>query len=406
MSSCQIITKCRLCQSEKLKDLFSFGLIAPANNYIKPEDIKKKEEKFPLSLCRCLDCGHVQLKETVDKESLFSNYLYASSTSGSLSRYFEKYTEELIKTLKLGPEKGYILDLGSNDGVTLQHFKNRGYKVLGVEPAQNLSKIANDKGIETINTFFDEKVAQEILNKYGYPQCITSSNTYAHLAEHDSFTNGVKILINDINTFVFENASLYATIKGLYFDQIYHDHLSYYWSVPIIDYLNKKNLQVFEIQKTPIQGGSIRVYVRKDMKQNTNPSVLEIISEEVGFGLHQDGIYQDFWKKLQIIKEKFNNVLQEAKKDKKSIACYGAPAKFALFCKFFGLSRKNVKYVVDDSEFKQNMLAPESKIKIVSRETFLNNPPDICVLSAWNFADFIKSKNEQFKGLWLNPFEL
>lgn len=406
MSKVSYIDKCRLCQSSEIYDLFTFGLVAPANNYIKPENINKEEEKFTLTTCRCKKCHHIQIRETIDRKSLFSDYLYSSSTSGSLSKYFERYTEEVIDYLKLKPEDGYVLDLGSNDGVTLQPFKNKGFSVLGVEPATNLSKIANDKGIETINNFFDELVAKDILNKYGFPSCIIANNVYAHLSNHDGFTNGVKLLLNNKNFFVFENASLLSTIKGLYFDQIYHDHLGYFWSLPILNYLSIKDLKVVKIQKTPTQGGSIRVFVSKsDTIWEIDDSVYDILNEELDFGLNKPETYDKFWSDLQEIRKIFNGTLNKYILEGKTISCYGCPAKFALFSKFFGLNKENVKFVVEDSKLKQGLYAPESKIPIVSRENFIQNPTDICIISAWNFSELIKNNNPQYKGIWLNPFD-
>ncbi|MEK6878520.1 MAG: hypothetical protein AABY22_02880, partial [Nanoarchaeota archaeon] len=205
--------------------------------------------------------------------------------------------------------------------------------------------------------------------------------------------------------FVFENASLLSTIKGLYFDQFYHDHLSYFWSLPIIKYLKTKKLNVFHIKKTPIQGGSIRVFVCKD-KYIQEISVVDVLEEELEFGLGGEKVYQDFWNKLQIIKSNFFKIINNYLDEGKTISCYGCPAKFALFSKFFELNDNNVKYVVDDSKFKQGLYSPESKILIVNKEYFIKNPTDVCILSAWNFSTFIKENNKQFNGIWINPFEL
>ena len=406
MDNIKIVSACRLCDSTDIIEIYSFGEVAAANNYIKKEDLDKPELKFSLTPVLCNSCGHLQIKETVDREFLFSNYLYASSTSGSLSKYFETYVNEVIDFLKLSPENGYILDLGSNDGVTLQHFKNKGFKVLGVEPATNLSKIANDKGINTINEFFDEVIAQEILEKYGYPALILSNNTYAHLERHHDFTKGVKILLNDKNCFVFENAAALATLKNFYFDQFYHDHLGYFWLKPLIKYFNSFILDVFHVEKTSNQGGSIRVFVSKNISGFNDGSVEKVLNEELEFGLDKIETYNKFFAKLQEIKVKFQEKLNKYVSQGKTISCYGCPAKFALFSKFFGLDRSNVKYVADDSIFKQGLHAPESKLEIVSRDYFIKNPTDICILSAWNFEEFIKKNNQQFKGVWLNPFNL
>lgn len=407
MEKFSVIKNCRLCNSADIVDLFSFGQVASANAYIRREDLEKDEEKFPLTPCLCNSCGHLQIHETINREFLFSNYLYASSTSGSLSKYFENYANELIDFLKLSPENGYILDCGSNDGVTLQHFKNKGFSVIGVEPAENLAKIANEKGIFTINDFFGEKLAAEIFEKHGFPALIISNNTYAHLEQHHDFTKGVRLLLNNKNCFVFENAHALPTIEKFYFDQFYHDHLGYFWLKPLIKYFNNLGLDIFHAEKTPNQGGSIRVFVTKNIHSGFNDgSVEKILNEEIEFGLDKISTYETFFTKLKNIQNSFKEILQKYLAAGKSISCYGCPAKFVLFSKFFGLNNQNVKYVVDDSVFKQGLFSPESKIEIVSREFFVKNPTDACIVSAWNFEDFIKKSNQQFKGIWLNPFQV
>jgi hypothetical protein len=289
--------------------------------------------------------------------------------------------------------------------VTLNHFKNKGFEVLGVEPDSNLAKIAQDKDIPTINAFFDDNLAESIWMAHDKPQLIISNNTYAHIQDHHSFTNGVKYLLNESNFFVFENAHLLPTIKNLYFDQFYHDHLGYYWTYPLQNYFNNKDLSIFHVEKTPIQGGSIRVFVCLDGARSRNESVNKIMVEEIATGLNKQQTYTDFKLKIDEAKKIFEEKINEHIRNGKTISCYGAPAKFSTLSKFFELQKFGIEYVVDDSPFKQGLFSPESKIKIVSREDFIKNPTDISIITAWNFDAMIRDNNKQYSGEWVSLFK-
>ena len=399
----QNITHCRLCKSEKIKTVIDFGSTPLANSY--PSDKQELENQYPLTVVKCNECGHVQLKETVDPKILFSNYSYASSDSPSLIKHFSEYASTVCLKLGLG-EFSSVLEIGSNDGILLKEFLRLGLiNLYGVEPASNIAERSKGFGVKIINTFFNEETAKDIREKNGKMNVICANNVFAHVAEIDSMTNGVLELLTNDGVFVFENAYLLDTIKGLYFDQVYHEHLQYYGIKPLVKYLNKYGLEIFSIQRVSTQGGSFRIFTKRQGNKSIpiESSVYEFVSSEESFGLYDDQTYVEFDKKIKDLSDTIQGILKETIRNNKTICCYGCPAKFTLFSKVFKLDNSIIKYVVEDSPLKQGRYSPGLKIPIVSKKFFQENPTDFCIVSAWNMAESIIKNNKDYKGKFIIP---
>ena len=399
----QNITHCRLCKSEKIKTVIDFGSTPLANSY--PSDKQELENQYPLTVVKCNECGHVQLKETVDPKILFSNYSYASSDSPSLIKHFSEYASTVCLKLGLG-EFSSVLEIGSNDGILLKEFLRLGLiNLYGVEPASNIAERSKGFGVKIINTFFNEETAKDIREKNGKMNVICANNVFAHVAEIDSMTNGVLELLTNDGVFVFENAYLLDTIKGLYFDQVYHEHLQYYGIKPLVKYLNKYGLEIFSIQRVSTQGGSFRIFTKRQGNKSIpiESSVYEFVSSEESFGLYDDQTYVEFDKKIKDLSDTIQDILKETIGNNKTICCYGCPAKFTLFSKVFKLDNSIIKYVVEDSPLKQGRYSPGLKIPIVSKKFFQENPTDFCIVSAWNMAESIIKNNKDYKGKFIIP---
>lgn len=399
-----LIKECRLCKSQLLDEIIAFGDCALANSY--PLSLDVNEEKYPLSVVRCLDCGHVQLRETVNPSHLFKNYLYSSSDSPSLLTHFKEYADCVDEVIKDVVHKN-ILEVGCNDGILLTAFEQLGCtKLIGVDPAENIIKRAKEKTNATLyNNFFNSDIAKQIVKECGSVNIVCANNVLAHVAELDSIMNGIVNCLDAQGVLVFENAYLLNTIQGLYFDQIYHEHLQYYGIKPLVRYLDKYGLEIFHIKLVSTQGGSFRIFAQKKQtgKFSITPTVNQTILAEENFELYNKTTYENFVSKLKDLQMQMHNFLDNAAAQNKTICCYGCPAKFALFSKFFNLNNTNIKYVVDDSPLKQERYSPGSNIKIVSRDYFINNPTDYCIVSVWNMADSIMSKNTQFCGKFVIP---
>ena len=386
---------CRLCKSDNIETILNFGETALANSYLKESQLNDPEFKAPLEVFLCHNCGSVQLKHTVLPEALFSNYLYASS-QGPLAQYFEKYAKEVANFVEL-EEKDLVVDIGSNDGVLLKPFKRMGFKVLGIEPARNLAAQSNELGLETVCEFFNAETGKQLAEKYGRARLITCNNAFAHISDLDSIVKGVKNLLLEEGCFVFENAYLLDTVQGKYIDQIYHEHLYYHSLKPLITFFEKHGMYLFHVQRTPIQGGSIRCYVSKRPVLATE-AVKTLLEQEDIARLYDRRTYSLLKLQVSEISDLLNLFIFNEKNYGRRVCAYGAPAKFTTLCKVMGIKNGDFDYVVDDSPIKQGLFTPDNHIKIVSRQYFLDNPPDSCVITAWNFTDNIIKNNLEYKG--------
>lgn len=398
------INNCRLCKSKNINIIIPFGKTALANAY--PVSKEEPEQLFDLTVMKCSDCGHVQLKETIDPEVLFSNYLYASSDSPSLVKHFKSFAENIKNKFDTG-KKINILEIGSNDGILLREFENINFgNLIGVEPAKNIADISKQRTkASIINDFFNEDLSENIKSKFGAIDVICANNVFAHVSDIDSLVKGIYNCLDKDGIFIFENAYLLDTIKGLYFDQVYHEHLQYYGIIPLQKYLKNYKMDIFDVERVNIQGGSFRIFVKKEesTKHNISSNVQDFINKELDYNLYGDSRYEDFNEKLNSLKNDLFYLISDIQKQNKTISCYGCPAKFSLFSKFFNLNNETIKYVVDDSPLKQGRYSPGKKIPIVNREYFYKNPTDYCIVSVWNMADAIINNNKEYQGKFIIP---
>lgn len=399
-----VITSCRLCKSSDFKTVLDFGENALANSY--PDNKTATEKKIPLTVVKCGVCKHIQLKETVNPDFLFTNYLYSSSDSPSLHKHFLNYATALQEKIE-NLVNLKILEIGCNDGILLNALKQKGVKYLiGVDPAKNIIERAKHlQNVHLISDFFNIVTSKNIIEKHGKIDVICANNVFAHVKELDEMTQGVVNCLSEDGVFVFENAYLYDTIKNLYFDQVYHEHLQYYGILPVQSYLKQHGLEIFDIQHVSTQGGSFRIFSKKisNKKLKIKDTVYEFINKELSENLYDDKTYILFNDKLSTLKQQMNKFVNDVIQENKTISCYGCPAKFALFSNFFNLNANNIQYVVDDSPLKQGRFSPGSKIPIVSKEHFIKNPTDYCIVSVWNMADSIIKSNPQYRGKFVIP---
>jgi hypothetical protein len=395
------ICGCRLCGGE-LDSALNFGRTPLANSY--PKTPQEDEYVYPLHVMRCKECGHIQLRDTVKPEILFSNYLYSSSDSPALVQHFEKYARDVTKFLEVKKDDN-ILEIGSNDGVLLRALGDIGYRrLIGVEPATNLYAKSFSSVATIFPTFFDELVANDILGSIGAMKLICANNVFAHVDKLKSMVTGIRNLLAGDGVFVFENAYLLDTIRKMYFDQIYHEHLQYYGVKPLREFFRKRGLEIFRVEFSDIQGGSFRIFVQhKGGNRLVDRTVGDAIDLEDSYGLYHPQTYINFAVRLKHLKQKMTKIQDRAALECKSFCCYGCPAKFTLFSAFFDLGQ--ARYVVDDSPLKQGRFSPGLKIPIVSNQHFKESPADYCVIAAWNMAKPIMEKNAWYreKGKFIVP---
>ena len=387
---------CRVCGNKNLVKFLSLGKTPLANNLVSRNDLNK-EELYPLELLYCTSCNLCQLSYVVPPEKMFNHYVYVTSTTETFKEHFKNMAENLTTQFGLN-NNSLVVDIGSNDGLLLKHFKNQGVNVIGVEPAVNIAVLARSSGVETISEYFNEKTVNEITRIKGKADIVTANNVFAHVNDIKDLTRNVKNLLKDGGVFCIEVQYLLDTIQKLTFDNIYHEHLSYFTVMSLREFFNKHDMEIFKVQHVSSHGGSIRVFVQKKFgKYPVDFSVTEFIENEKRGGLDKLETYEAFAKKVYEVKDKFKNFLNEIKKSGKKVIGYGAPAKATTFLNFCGVDSSLIECIIEDNVLKQGLFVPGVKIPIVSKENIRNKFPDYIGILAWNFADEILRKNENYR---------
>ena len=389
------LEKCRVCKNTDLTEYLDLGNVPLANALITEEQIKD-EEKFPLKVLFCNNCSFSQLSIIVDPDVMFRNYVYRSSISNSFIQHCKEIVEELKSDFLMKNE--LVVDIASNDGCLLKEFKAKGFRVLGIDPAVNLAKIANEQGIETIADYWNPELAKQLTESHGKAKAIIAINVFAHINNLHSMVEGVRIMLEDDGYFIIESPHLLDLIEKTEFDTIYHEHLSYLLVKPLQKLMKEHGLRIAKVKKTSIHGGSIRMYIEKQEKEDTSDgSTQKIIDEEEKMGLHKLDGYTGFVKKVEKVKVDLNELVNKLKSEGKTVAGFGASAKGNTLLNYCGIGKEKIDFIIDDTPEKQRKLYPGVHIPVVSRENLFEKKPDYLLLLAWNFADEIIKKTEDFR---------
>lgn len=395
---------CRLCGSTDLVEVFSFGDTPLANSYLRTDELDAPAFVAPLTVNFCNVCKLVQLRDVVDPETLFRHYLYVSGTSKVFVEHFNQYAEHIVERFSLTPS-ALVVDVGSNDGTLLGHFKDRGVSILGVDPAENIAAQAQASGIPTLPKFFTPDVARQISAEYGKASVLMANNVFAHTDNVAGFVVAVKELLAANGAFVFEVQYLKDLIEQNLFDIVYHEHLLYYHLTPLIPFFKQQGLRVFDVERVSTHGGSIRVYVGWDGGPHaTSERVAQTLEAESA--LNDISTYQAFAQCVREEGEKLRAFLTQTKKEGRRVVGYGAPAKATTLCYALGIDGSMLEYIVDDAVMKQGLFMPGTKIPIKHPDVLYTDKPDYCLILAWNFADSIVKNHQRYTkegGVFVRP---
>lgn len=369
----------------------------PLPNKFTKED-SNKEDFYPLSCVICQNCKLVQLDIIINPKLMFSDYPYIPSTSKVMMNNFTNLAYETIEFPKI--KKGsLVIDIGSNDGSLLEIFNKHGFQVLGVDPAKNLAKVAIKKGIPTKISQFNLQTAKDIKNKHGHASLITATNVVAHIHNLNQLLKGVNLLIGNDGKFITEFPYLLDLVEKQEFDTIYHEHLSYFSLKPWMYIINKYGLEIVDVKRLNIHGGTIRVTHRKKRTENENmPSNLKFLLDlEEKAGLYNNLTYINFTKKIEEKRYKLLKLLNEIKKDGKKIIGIGAAAKGNILTNFFDIGPDIVDYIIDSTSYKHYCYTPGKKIPIFPEDKISSDDVHYALILAWNFKDEIIRKHKDFK---------
>lgn len=394
-----ISKKCRVCGSVKLKKFFSLGSQPLANNLAEKKN--KKLKTYPLELNVCKSCFNCQLSYIANPKKIFLKYLYRSSISKAFEHHFELACKKYISMFKLLKNKSTILDVGSNDGIALKPFKKRGFKnIFGIEPSKNLAKITKKLKIKTFNKFFDSKISKKFHEKC---DLITATNVFAHVDDVYEMAKNILFSLKTHGVFIIEVQYLANMFKDQTFDNIYHEHVNYWYVKTIEKFFTKLKASIFRVEKINTHGGSIRVFIKKNInkKIKKHKSVSTFISQEEQLGMNRLKIFKKFNKlvlqKKKFLKKNFNKLY----KKNKIIIGFGAPAKATTLINYLKI-QKYISYIIDDNPLKNNKFIPNTNIKIINKPK--DNFVDCVIVFAWNYFNEIKRKNKKLTNNFINLF--
>ena len=388
------MTRCRSCGATDLDLVLSLGRTPLANALLREEELDKPEPTFPLDLVFCPTCALVQITETVPPEQLFSHYLYLSSFSDTMVKHSEELVESLIKRRGLGPES-LAMEVASNDGYLLQFYKRAGIPVLGIEPAANIAKVAEDRGIPTIVRFFGQELAEELRASGKLADVIHGNNVLAHVADLNGFVAGLSIALKEDGVVVIEAPHVKPMIERLEFDTIYHEHLCYYSLTALRPLFKRHGLEIVDVFEIPIHGGSLRVHAAHTGKPSDR--ACKLLEEEEAAGVGGREFYQGFGDKVRQLKGELVLTLRNLKSAGSSLAAYGASAKGSTLLNYCGIGSETLDFVADRSTVKQGLYTPGTHLRIKPPEALMEERPDHVLMLTWNFADEILQQQDAYR---------
>ncbi len=386
-------TACRACGSSDLFLFLPMGDHPPANMFVKPDHAGGSEVAFHLNAQACLDCGLIQVADQIPPD-FFSDYLYVPSGAATMHDHFAGLAEVAVDRAA----GGLIVDIGCNDGLMLSHANRLGGNTLGVDPAANLAPLAADRGVRVRTTYFNTKTARDLRAEEGPAKVVTTTNTFNHIDDLHDFCAGVLSFLDEDGVFIIEVPWGREILLTNEFDNVYHEHLSELSLLSIVRLGEQVGLDVVEVTKLPIHGGSMRVFLRPATAgASREPEVDAMLEEERAAGMTSRESYEAFADRVKDVKDGLVSLLADLKAQGKSIAGYGAPAKGNTLLNYFRIGPDTLDFLVDRNPLKQGLYSPGMQIPVLGPEAVAEREPDYLLVLAWNFFDEIREQMSDFE---------
>ena len=389
------MSTCRFCSNLLQHTFAAIGMSPIANDYLTQEQLNRAEKFYPLHTYVCDRCLLVQLEELETPENIFGDgdYAYFSSYSDSWLQHAKTYTDLMVQ--KFGFNQNHqAIEIASNDGYLLQYFQKKEIPVLGVEPAANTAKVAEEKGIPSVVKFFGVQTAKEIVATGQQADLLVGNNVLAHVPDLNDFVAGMKIVLKPNGIFTMEFPHLLQLIQQNQFDTIYHEHFSYFSFLTVAKIFAAHGLTLFDVEEIPTHGGSLRIYGKHDNACDPiiSERVTQLREKEIQAGLERLETYLTFGEKVKETKRKILSFLIDAKAQGKAIAAYGAPAKGNTLLNYCGISTDFIDYTVDRSPYKQGLFLPGTHIPILHPDKIRETQPDYLLILPWNLKEEIMAQ--------------
>jgi 2-polyprenyl-3-methyl-5-hydroxy-6-metoxy-1,4-benzoquinol methylase len=383
---------CRCCGARQVELVIDLGDQPHCNRLVPPDAPIGAEPNYPLRVGFCRACTMVQIDHTIPKESMFTDYPYVSGTTKTLPAHFRATSERIAAAYQVGPQD-LVVDIGSNDGTWLKQWDFSGARVLGVEAAGNVAKLAQDAGVPTWHRFFNAECCRDILAEHGPAKIITASGVFFHLEELHSVVEGIAQLLTQDGVFVVQAIYLGGMVENTAFDQVYHEHLCYYTLKSLSALLEQHGLEVFEANLVNIHGGSIEAHVARKGTRPVGQSVRAMQAVELEKGFGDIATYRKFADDVLDLRTRLVALLEGYKAAGKSVWAYGAPAKGATLLNSFGIGSDLVQKAVEKNPMKVGLAIPGVRIPIESEE---GARPDAYLVLAWNFIEEFVAKEKAY----------
>ena len=387
---------CRLCKSNKLSKFLDLGLHPPSDQFISLDELTKPTIYYPLEVNTCLKCGFKQLSYVVDPKILYQkDYPYESSLTKSGNKHFDEFAFSCIAKFGL-TNKDLVIDIGSNVGNLLTHIKKRNIKVLGIDPATNICKIANKRKIKTINSFFNSSTCDDVLKRFNKAKIITGSNVFAHIDDLDLLFKNIKKILKTKGVMIIEVPYFLNLIKNLEYDTVYHEHLSYITLLPLQKFLKKIDMEIFDVEEKDIHGGSLRIFISKKNDFKKTSKFKNLLIKEKKSKLNDLKVLSKFSKNVEKNRLELVKTITNLKKKNKSIIALSAPAKGMTLLNYCKLDKDYLDFVTEKSKLKINRFTPGTNLKVYSDKEIIKRKPDYALILAWNFKKEIMKNNQAF----------
>ena len=386
------INKCQICNSINLIEVMKLGDQPLANSLIKDISYENLVQKFPVNIIRCRDCGLLQIDYIVDQKKVYHpDYPYLPGITPTVDKEQKELCEYLCEKLNL-KKNDLVVDIGSNDGSLLRYFKKQGLKTIGIEPT-NIAQIANNNGINTIQSFFNKEITEKIITKNGKARLLTSTNVFAHMSTLGDVMDGINNLIDDNGYYAFENHYIMEILNKLQYDTFYHEHLRTYSLLSLIKLFEMYDLCLFDAQIVTRYGGSIRCIVSKKEKKKTNRLNELLKVEKTALIDNCELTYKNFKNKVEKSKTDLMKLINKLKSEGKTIVGKSCPARAVVLLSYCGLNDKHLDYVAEQpTSLKLNYYIPGTNLKIVDDSILTKDEPDYILILAWHLSEPIINK--------------
>lgn len=396
------MAQCRICE-KPYEAFIDFGKMPIANGFL-PPGATKDEYFFQMKVGHCPNCHMVQLIDQPGREQMFhENYAFFSSTSRYMAEHFKRFAQ-MVMTEHLKDKDPFVVEIGSNDGIMIGNFAQAGIRHLGVEPSANVAKVAREKGINTVNQFFDEALAEKIMTENGQADAMFSANVMCHIPYMHSVIGGIKKLLKPKGVFLFEDPYLADIVEKTSYDQIYDEHV-FYFSVHSVEFLYARHeMEVIDVQPQITHGGSMRYVIAHKGAHPKKPSVAEYKAKEKALGIDKPETYARLRKNIEKSRDDLMKVLRDLKLKGERVVGYGATSKSTTITNYCGITPDLVEFISDTTPIKQGKLSPGAHIPVKPYEDFKKNYPKYALLFAWNHAQEIMAKEQDFMnagGKWI-----